>query len=99
MTFTGNAIIKNDHPSLPGHFPGNTIVPGVVLLDQVRLCVQQWRPDHKITSLPQVKFHAPLLPEQTFSIHLEEKNAKFSFSCQYGETLLAQGSLRLEKRP
>lgn len=98
MTFTGNAIIAKDHPSLAGHFPGNAIVPGVVLLDQVRIFATQWLPDLKIVAFPQVKFHSPLLPEQAFSIHLKENDSTFNFSCQIGETLLAQGSLHLEKR-
>ena len=27
--------IPADHPALPGHFPGQPIVPGVVVLDRV----------------------------------------------------------------
>ncbi len=28
-------VVAPDHPSLPGHFPGRAIVPGVLLLDHV----------------------------------------------------------------
>ena len=33
MTTTLSLRIAPDHPALAGHFPGNPIVPGVVLLD------------------------------------------------------------------
>ena len=37
MRFT----IPDDHPSLPGHFPGHPVVPGVVLLDRVLQAIEQ----------------------------------------------------------
>ena len=35
MTFEVLRLIHADHPSLPGHFPGAPLVPGVVILDEV----------------------------------------------------------------
>ena len=35
FSFCEMMTIKNNHPSLSGHFPGNPIVPGVVILDNV----------------------------------------------------------------
>ena len=32
--------IDADHPSLPGHFPGRPLVPGVVVLEQVLRAVE-----------------------------------------------------------
>lgn len=34
MTTITEIVISADHPALAGHFPGNPIVPGVVLLDE-----------------------------------------------------------------
>ena len=36
MRFT----VPHDHPSLPGHFPGRPVVPGVVLLDRVLAAIE-----------------------------------------------------------
>ena len=35
MTLEVRRVISADHPSLPGHFPGMALVPGVVILDEV----------------------------------------------------------------
>jgi 3-hydroxymyristoyl/3-hydroxydecanoyl-(acyl carrier protein) dehydratase len=75
--------IPADHPSLPGHFPGRPVVPGVVVLDRVfaaierRLAGMETDTDaHAHTALaavrmPQVKFVQPLLPGQRARIDLE----------------------------
>ena len=30
-------LIRADHPTAPGHFPGNPIIPGALMLDHVGL--------------------------------------------------------------
>ena len=77
--------IAADHPALPGHFPGNPIVPGVVVLDEV-LSALPGRMD-----IPWAKFHAPLRPAEEFVIRIEQNK----FSVHRGGTLIASGSLRL----
>ena len=43
MSFEVCRVIRADHPSLPGHFPGAPLVPGVVILDEVLEALIEWR--------------------------------------------------------
>ena len=45
--------ITSDHPSLSGHFPENPVLPGVVILDEVRRGIEDWKhkPMRDITRL------------------------------------------------
>lgn len=97
MSFEQRGLIAADHPGLAGHFPGNPIVPGVMLLDEVLRAFAAWRPTDRPMGIPQVKFLAPLRPEQPFTIRLKESGGdEVRFDC-LGEDdrLLARGHLTL----
>ena len=63
--------IPPDHPSLPGHFPGRPIVPGVVVLDHVIAAIEAREGPLGALRLPQVKFVQPLLPGERADIAIE----------------------------
>lgn len=98
--FRAHASVPAAHPSLPGHFPGNPIVPGVLLLEHVVDAARAWRgTSSHLQAFPAVKFLSPLRPEERFEIHLEEEGARVRFTCTVGARLLAQGSLTLTADP
>ena len=63
--------VPASHPSLPGHFPGRPVVPGVVLLAQVQAAIEAAHGPLPAFRLPQVKFMRPLLPGEPAVIELE----------------------------
>ncbi len=95
MTFIRQTRISCNHPSLPGHFPGHPVVPGVMLLEQIRLALYIWRPDCRLCGFSQVKFLQALLPEQTVQIELKENQGKIRFICRWEGSVIAQGELQL----
>lgn len=62
MVSTTVLLVPASHPSLLGHFSGNPIVPGVVILDLVARCVRKKRPELRINGFPFVEFLSPLSP-------------------------------------
>jgi 3-hydroxymyristoyl/3-hydroxydecanoyl-(acyl carrier protein) dehydratase len=91
-TFT----VPASHPSLPGHFPGTPVVPGVVVLDLVLRAASEWQ--HRavsVSGLKQVKFLAPLLPEERADVALEAVGEALSFRVTRGEQVIAQGAFVL----
>jgi 3-hydroxyacyl-[acyl-carrier-protein] dehydratase len=87
-------VVDPRHPSLAGHFPGNPVLPGVVVLDRVISAAEAWLGgDWRVGGLPQVKFASPLRPgdEATIRLVLREGGVHFAVRCQ--ERMVAQGVL------
>ncbi|MES2404758.1 MAG: hydroxymyristoyl-ACP dehydratase [Pseudomonadota bacterium] len=84
--------IETAHPALAGHFPGNPIVPGVVVLERVAAALRTWRGD-RVDKLD-AKFVQPLRPGEAATIALDDDGARIRFEVTGTEgKLLARGTL------
>ena len=70
--------VDSDHPSLEGHFPGNPLVPGVLLIDRVQQALRRLT-DRELMQLKQVKFTSALRPGETARGLLDADGARLSF--------------------
>jgi 3-hydroxymyristoyl/3-hydroxydecanoyl-(acyl carrier protein) dehydratase len=95
MSFERTLTITNDHPALPGHFPGHPVVPGVVVLDEViETLKSHYGNAVVITGLPAVKLSSPLQPEELLTIAIEsEDSGRAVFTCRVGSRLIASGTI------
>ena len=86
--------IAADHPSLPGHFPGRPVVPGVVLLERVLEAIETaGGVELGALRLPQIKFLRPLLPEQTARIEVRAQDRHWRFRIVRGDETIASGEV------
>ena len=76
MRSVGRFRVAAEHPSLPGHFPGHPVVPGVVLLDEVLARLPEG------ARLLTAKFTAPVAPGVDVEIHsAAEPAGQTRFAC------------------
>lgn len=88
--------IAANHRSLPGHFPGRPIVPGVVLLDCVLQEAERWlQCPLRVTALPSAKFSSPLPPDQQAQLQLQLAGDELRFSLSRDGSPIAQGLFRI----
>lgn len=90
--------VPADHPALAGHFPGNPIVPGVVILDEVIAAIGEVWPDCRVVAVASAKFMSPLRPDQTITIAATKAfNGTVRFSCKHEGRIVAQGVFEISE--
>jgi 3-hydroxymyristoyl/3-hydroxydecanoyl-(acyl carrier protein) dehydratase len=84
-----------DHPTAAGHFPGNPILPGALLLDAIVLAVSRGMSMTGVT-IQSAKFLRPVRPGDTLRVTWDSKGADtyFSGALASGE-IAVSGVLRL----
>ncbi len=98
MVHVRDFCIAFDHPSLPGHFPGNPVVPGVLLLEQAVSLLEAAHGPLPTLRLPQVKFLQPLLPGQQARVEVTLRGeGRWRFRVMRGDTVVATGDIAAQE--
>jgi 3-hydroxyacyl-[acyl-carrier-protein] dehydratase len=92
--------IAADHPSVPGHFPGFPIVPGVVLLDEALHAIEQLQGAEDASwQISTVKFHHPVAPGDPLQLSLRwQPDAHVQFELRSPDSLIASGTVKRRAR-
>jgi 3-hydroxymyristoyl/3-hydroxydecanoyl-(acyl carrier protein) dehydratase len=93
MQQAGCFTIDAGHPSLPGHFPGRPIVPGVVLLDEAFACLRPYLPGR--LELATAKFTTPVLPGEAVDVAWDAASGQTLFTCSVAGRIVLRGTLRV----
>jgi len=97
LPHTAEIIVAAGHPAAQGHFPGNPIIPGAVLLDEVlgAICASQNRADAGFEILS-VKFLRPVRPGSRLTLRWENgASGQIKFQCLLADQPAVSGTLRL----
>lgn len=92
--------VPADHPAFAGHFPGEPIVPGVVLLDEVLYRISDTlRVDPHECAIHSAKFLSAARPGETLQLAVtRDADQRLAFSIRAPDRLIASGVLTLPAR-
>ena len=88
--------IPADHPAFAGHFPGNPIVPGVLLLDAMLHAIAATGVTMNTCEIRSIKFLAPARPGESLRLEhaaLPGGAIRFEFVAAHDQRLIASGTV------
>jgi len=86
--------VSPDHSALPGHFPGNPVVPGVVILDEIAHLWLRVHPGCRLAGIPAAKFLSVLRPGEPCRVRFDGTGKEsVKFDCFSDDRRIAQGRL------
>lgn len=89
--------IAADHPAIAGHFPGDPVVPGAMILARVAQALRTRFPGRRHPgAIPGARFHARLRPGEAVRVEARAEGARATFEVRRGEDLVASGTWRLD---
>jgi len=85
--------VLDTHPSLSGHFEGNPIVPGAVIIDQIISGVLAKDSNIIVKSITHIKFLMPVTPNAEVIVNIDNK---YKFECLTNSDKVANGQLDID---
>src|SRR5512135_1023119 len=87
--------IAADHPTGAGHFPGNPIIPGALLLAEVLRCIEAAEgARYASCNVKAAKFLHPARPGDTVEIgYAHSAQGTLEFQCAVGGTKVLTGAI------
>ncbi|WP_084419712.1 hotdog family protein [Henriciella litoralis] len=88
--------VSADHPVARDHFPHDSVVPGVVLLERIERAVHAVDPGATITGLASLRFSAPARFGEDLQIALDRKSAdRMQVKLRQNDAVILSGTLQL----
>lgn len=96
MTLLGTITIPGGHPAVPGHFPGDPVIPGVLLLAEIFALLAAAHPGRKVERLLHAKFLRPVRPDETMAVTSQEKSGgRVEFDGMVSDACALRGAVRM----
>lgn len=102
----GRKVFAADEPFFRGHFPGDPMVPGVILTEALAqvagIAAGQTGRGFRLAAIKAMKFPAPVRPDEVVTLHAQKRGVvgglwQFEVRAAVGGTTVAEGAIVLSE--